>query len=57
MDELFKKVRSNIIRETSPKISCILLEIFECYCADWTVKNEMKDFYVGLMDDITSPKS
>ena len=54
MDELFKKVRSYVIKETSPKVSCILLETFEYYCADWNVKDEMKDFYGGLMDDLTT---
>jgi hypothetical protein len=55
MDELFKKVRSNIIKETSPKVSCILLETFEYYSSgDWTVKDETNDFYNSLMDDIAA---
>jgi hypothetical protein len=55
MDELFKKVRSNIIKETSHKISCILLETFEYYSSDdWTPKDETKDFYSSLMADITA---
>jgi hypothetical protein len=54
MNELFKEVRSHVIKETSPKVSCILLETFEYYCADWKVKDEMKDFYGGLMDDLTT---
>ena len=55
MDLLFKKLRINLIKEKSPKISCTLLETFEYYSSgEWTAKDETRDFYNGLMDDVTA---
>ena len=53
MDLLFKKIRISLIKEKSPKISCILLETFEYYSSgEWTAKDEKRNFYDGLLDDI-----
>ena len=55
MEELFKTVRTRIIKETSPTVSCMLLQTFECYSSNnWVVQNETKEFYDELMNDIST---